>query len=101
MLAAEYDGDLKEQADRLRDQLGSALVVLGSRADGRVQLVAAVTKDLAGGRAHAGKVIERIAPIVGGKGGGRPDMAQAGGKDPEGLSAALAEVYALAAQWTP
>jgi len=101
VLAAEYDGDLKEQADRLRDQLGSALVVLGSRADGRVQLVAAVTKDLAGGRAHAGKVIERIAPIVGGKGGGRPDMAQAGGKDPEGLSAALAEVYALAAQWTP
>jgi alanyl-tRNA synthetase len=100
VLAAEYDGDLKEQADRLRDQLGSALVVLGSRADGRVQLVAAVTKDIAGGRAHAGKVIERIAPLVGGKGGGRPDMAQAGGKDPEGLTAALAEVYALAGQWT-
>ena len=89
VLAAEYDGDLREQADRLRDQLGSVLVVLGSKAGGKVQILAAATKDLAG-RVHAGKVIERLAPMVGGRGGGRPDMASAGGKDPSGLEAALA-----------
>jgi alanyl-tRNA synthetase len=96
VLAAEYDGDLKEQADRLRDQLGTSLVVLGSRAGGKVMILAAATKDIAGTRVHAGKVIERIAPLVGGRGGGRPDLAQAGGKDPEGLTAALQQVYDMA-----
>ena len=100
VLAAEYDGDLREQADRLRDQLGSVLVVLGSKAGGKVQILAAATKDLAG-RVHAGKIIERLAPMVGGRGGGRPDMASAGGKDPDGLDGALAAVYDIAAELSP
>jgi alanyl-tRNA synthetase len=98
VLSAEYDGDLKEQADRLRDQLGSGLVVLGSRKDGRVSILAAVTKDLAGKRLHAGKVIERLAPLVGGKGGGRPDLAQAGGREGAGLDSALEQAYTIAAE---
>jgi alanyl-tRNA synthetase len=98
VLSAEYDGDLKEQADRLRDQIGSGLVVLGSRRDGRVSIVAAVTRDLAGTRLHAGKVIEQLAPLVGGRGGGRPDLAQAGGREGAGLDQALERVYSLAAE---
>jgi alanyl-tRNA synthetase len=98
VLAAEFDGDLREQADRLRDQLGSSLVVLLSSSNGRVQLVAAASKDIAGSRIHAGKVIQEIAPLVGGKGGGRPDLAQAGGSDPAGIPAAMDRVYALAAE---
>ncbi len=98
VLAAEYDGDLKEQADRLRDQIGTGLVVLASRKDGRVSILAAVTRDLAGSRLHAGKVIEQLAPLVGGRGGGRPDLAQAGGRDGSGLDEALDRVYSLAAE---
>ncbi len=98
VLAAEYDGDLKEQADRLRDVIGSGLVVLGSRKDGRVSILAAVTKDLAGKRLHAGKVIERLAPLVGGRGGGRPDLAQAGGREGAGLETALEQAYTIAAE---
>ncbi|MEQ1500806.1 MAG: alanine--tRNA ligase [Myxococcota bacterium] len=98
VLAAEFDGDLREQADRLRDQLGSSLVVLLSNRGGKVQLVAAASKDIAGSRVHAGKVIEAIAPLVGGRGGGRPDLAQAGGTDPSGIGAALDRVYAFAAE---
>ncbi|MEZ4317098.1 MAG: alanine--tRNA ligase [Myxococcota bacterium] len=93
VLSAMYDGDLKDQVDRLRDQLGSGLVVLGRDNNGSVQLVAAVTKDLAGSRLHAGKIISAIAPLVGGKGGGRPDLAQGGGKDGSQLSAALDAVF--------
>jgi len=79
---------LRELADQLRDRIGSGVVVLAARQDGKVNLLAAVTKDLAK-RVHAGKLIGEIAPIVGGKGGGRPDMAQAGGKDPSKIEAAL------------
>ena len=96
VLAARFDGDLKEQVDRLRDQLGSGLIVLGRDNGKSVQLVATVTKDLAGKSLHAGKIIGAIAPIVGGKGGGRPDMAQGGGKDASQLSAALEAVYGAA-----
>ncbi len=78
--------------DQLRDKLGSGVVVLGSASDGNVSLIACVTKDLTS-RVQAGKVIAPVAQKVGGKGGGRPDMAEAGGKDPAALDAALAEVY--------
>ena len=61
-------------------------------------LVAAVTKDIAGKRIHAGDVIKTIAPLIGGGGGGRPDMAQAGGKNPDGIAEALASVYDYAAK---
>jgi alanyl-tRNA synthetase len=92
VIATEVETDdpkrLREIADQLRDRLGSGVVVLATRQDGQVRLLAAVTKDLAK-QVHAGKLIGEIAPIVGGKGGGRPDMAQAGGKDPDKIAAAL------------
>jgi len=96
VLAAEFDGDLREQADRLRDQLGTALVILAARRGEKVQLLAAATKDIAGSRVHAGKVIQAIAPLVGGRGGGRPDMAQGGGVDTAGIAAALERAYDVA-----
>ncbi len=83
--------ELRNMADVLRSRLGSGVVVLGSRADGKVTLIATVSDDLAG-RLHAGRLLEAIAVRVGGRGGGRPDFAQAGGKDPEQLPAALAAV---------
>ena len=89
VLAVAYQGDLREQADRLRDQLGSSVVVLAADRGSKVQLLAAASKDIAGKRVHAGKVIQAIAPLVEGRGGGRPDMAQAGGANPAGIPAAL------------
>ncbi len=74
--------------DNLRNKLGSGVVVLGSVADGKVALIVGVTKD-AVGKVQAGKVIAEIAKKVGGSGGGRPDMAEAGGKEPAQLDAAL------------
>ena len=96
VLSAELPGDastLREQADRLRDKLGSAVVVLGARGDGNVILVATVSKDLINRGLHAGKIIKSVAQQVGGGGGGRPDMAQAGGKNPSALPKALDSVY--------
>jgi alanyl-tRNA synthetase len=78
--------------DQLRDKVGSGIVVLGSATDGKVALIVGVTKDLTS-RIQAGKVIGQVAQKVGGKGGGRPDMAEAGGDKPEALDAALSEVY--------
>jgi alanyl-tRNA synthetase len=78
--------------DQLRAKVGSGVVVLGSANDGKVALIAGVTKDLTS-RIQAGKVIAQVAQKVGGKGGGRPDMAEAGGDKPEALDAALREVY--------
>jgi alanyl-tRNA synthetase len=80
--------------DQLRDKLGSAVVVLGSASDGNVSLIVGVTKDLTG-RIQAGKVIGPVAQKVGGKGGGRPDLAEAGGKDAAALDAALSEAYSV------
>ena len=68
--------------------------LLASRQDGQVRLLAAVTKDLAG-QIHAGKLVGQIAPIVGGKGGGRPELAQAGGSDPSKIGEALARAVEL------
>jgi alanyl-tRNA synthetase len=85
---------LRDVADQLRDKLKSGVVVLGGVSDGKVALVAAVTADLTG-RVHAGKIVGEVARIVGGKGGGRPDLAQAGGSDAGKLDEALAAVYGL------
>ncbi len=83
-----------EIADQLRERLGSGIVVLAGAHDGQVRLLAAVTKDLAG-EVHAGKLVGAIAPIVGGKGGGRPELAQAGGSDASQIDAALARAVEL------
>ena len=83
---------LRTLVDQLRDKLGSGVVVVGSVADGNVSLIAGVTKDLTS-RIQAGKVVGAVAEKVGGKGGGRPDLAEAGGKDAAALDSALAAVY--------
>ena len=83
-------GQLRTLVDNLRNKLGSGVVVLGSaQEDGKVALITGVTKDLTG-RLSAGKIIAPLAQKVGGSGGGRPDMAEAGGKDASALNAALA-----------
>jgi alanyl-tRNA synthetase len=83
---------LRTLVDQLRDKLGSGVVVVGSAADGNVSLIAGVTKDLTS-RIQAGKVVGAVAEKVGGKGGGRPDLAEAGGKDMAALDSALDSVY--------
>ena len=83
-------GQLRTLVDNLRTQLGSGVVVLGSAQDeGKVALIVGVTKDLQG-KVHAGKAVGELAKKVGGSGGGRPDMAEAGGKDSGQLDSALA-----------
>ncbi len=98
VLAARLDGadakTLRDALDRLKDKLGSAIILLAAESEGKVSLVGGVTKDLTG-RFKAGDLVREAAAKVGGKGGGRPDMAQAGGNDPAGLPAALA----LAKEW--
>ena len=80
--------------DDLRGKLGSGVVLLAAESDGRVALALGVTKDLVG-RFKAGELIAEVAAVVGGKGGGRPDFAQAGGRDPAKIDEALARVVAL------
>jgi alanyl-tRNA synthetase len=82
---------LRETLDKLKDKLKSAAIVLASVADGKVSLIAGVTADLTA-KVKAGELVNAVAQQVGGKGGGRPDMAQAGGTQPENLDAALAAV---------
>ncbi|MBN8475548.1 alanine--tRNA ligase [Sulfuritalea sp.] len=95
MLAAMLEGAdataLRETLDKLKDKLKSAAIVLGSSADGKVSLIAGVTADLTG-KLKAGELVNFVAQQVGGKGGGRPDMAQAGGTQPAALPGALASV---------
>jgi alanyl-tRNA synthetase len=97
VVAARLDGmdrsQMRALADSLRNKWKSAVVVLASVEDGNVAIISAVTKDLTA-KVHAGKLAGSLAQAVGGKGGGRPDMAEAGGKDPSGLDAALKAVYA-------
>ena len=81
-------GDLRNLADELRSKIKSGVIVLGSAADGKVTLLTAVTRDLID-RVPANTLIQKLAPIVGGKGGGKADLAQAGGKDAEKLDDAL------------
>jgi alanyl-tRNA synthetase len=85
---------MRTLVDQLRDKLGSGVVVLGSATNGNVALIVGVTKDLTQ-KIQAGKVIGPVAQRVGGKGGGRPDLAEAGGKDPAALDAALADAYGV------
>ena len=80
--------------DQLRDKIGSGVVVLGSASNGSVSLIVGVTKDLIS-RVQAGKIISPVAQKVGGKGGGHPDLAEAGGKDAGALDAALDGAYAV------
>jgi alanyl-tRNA synthetase len=85
----DVDGkQLREIADQLKAKLGSGIVVLASASDGNVSLVVSVSKDLIK-KYHAGNIIKELAGMVGGGGGGRPDFAQAGGKEPEKIAAAL------------
>ncbi|HYX64276.1 MAG TPA: alanine--tRNA ligase [Burkholderiales bacterium] len=95
VLAATLEGadakTLRETMDKLKDRLKSAAIVLGAVNDGKVALIAGVTADLTG-RVKAGELVNYVAQQVGGKGGGRPDMAQAGGSDPAGLPGALQSV---------
>ena len=95
VLAVTLDGAdakaLRETMDKLKDKLKSAAIVLSSVADGKVTLIAGVTADLTA-KVKAGELVNHVAQQVGGKGGGRPDMAQAGGTDPAGLPAALKSV---------
>ena len=101
VLATRMDGadakSLREAVDRFKDKLKSAVVVLGSVENGKVHLAAGVTKDNVG-RIKAGEVIKPVAEQVGGKGGGRPDFAQAGGSKPEALDQALKSVSAWVAE---
>ena len=87
----DQDG-LRAVVDSVRERLGSGVICLGSVKDGKVSLVSAVTKDLVP-RFNAGKLIQEVARAVDGGGGGRPDLAQAGGKDPSKLDAALRLVH--------
>ena len=99
VLAAQLDGvdakGLRETADKLRDKLKSCALVLGTVADGKVSLIAAVTPDVTA-KIKAGELVSFVASQVGGRGGGKPDMAMAGGSEPAQLPAALAAVRAWA-----
>jgi len=95
VLAARLDDvdskSLRDTVDRLKDRLGSSVVVIGSADDGKVRLAAGVSKDLLT-RIQAGNLVNFVAQQVGGRGGGRPDFAQAGGSQPEELDGALISV---------
>jgi alanyl-tRNA synthetase len=97
VLAGRVEGldrsQLRALTDSLRNKLKSAVVVLASTDDGNISIVSAVTKDLTS-KVHAGKLLSGVAQAVGGKGGGRPDMAEGGGKDVSRLPGALSDVYA-------
>jgi len=98
VVSARVDGlstkDLRSLADKVRDRLGSGVIVLASELDGQAALVAMVTNDLTS-RAKAGDILRQVAKACGGRGGGKPDMAQGGTKDTTNLDEALAKVYDL------
>jgi alanyl-tRNA synthetase len=99
VLAVKVQGDgktLRELADKLRDKLGRGVVALASEQDGKAILLVAVTKDLTA-KLKAGDLVKEAAKLVGGSGGGKPDLAQAGGSDPAGIEKALEKVRELAA----
>ncbi|MDQ1330082.1 MAG: alanyl-tRNA synthetase, partial [Thermodesulfobacteriota bacterium] len=93
-VSVETPAALRDLADMFRDRIKSGIVVLGSAAGDKVFLIVVVTKDLTG-KYHAGNIVKRISAMVGGGGGGRPDMAQAGGNMPEKLDEALSGVYEM------
>jgi len=99
LVVSQLDGadpkSLPDVLDQLKNKIGSGIIVLGTVSEGKVGLIVGVTKDLTD-RFHAGNLVNHIASQVGGKGGGRPDMARAGGSDPDALPAALASVEQFA-----
>ena len=96
LIAAKVDdvdmNGLRDLGDQLKEKLGEGVIVLASAAGGKVSLVAMATNEAVKKGAHAGNLIKGIAGLVGGGGGGRPNMAQAGGKNPDGIDAAIAKV---------
>ena len=98
VLAAEVSGfdrdALRQMVDSLRQKLGSGVVVLASADDGKVALITGVTKDLIP-KLHAGKIVQELAKMVGGFGGGRPDLAEAGGKDTSAIKSTIGQVHSL------
>jgi alanyl-tRNA synthetase len=98
LLAAKVESTdakgLREMADKLRDKIGSGVVAIGCNYEGKANLLVAVTADLTA-TLHAGKLVAALAAEVGGRGGGRADLAQAGGSRPEKLAEALAKVADL------
>ena len=91
-------GGLRELGDQLKEKLGEGVVVIASAAGGKVSLMATATEGALKKGAHAGNLIKAIAGLVGGGGGGRPNMAQAGGKNPEGIDAALSKAKEVLAE---
>jgi len=99
LIATRVQGDgkaLRDLADKLRDRLGRGVVALGSEQDGKAILLVAVTKDLTG-KIKAGDLVKDAAKLVGGSGGGKPDLAQAGGANPGGIDEALQRIEQLVA----
>jgi alanyl-tRNA synthetase len=98
VLAKRADGmdakDLRDFGDKLRDKLGSGVLALGTAKDDKVSLIVMVSKDLTN-RYQAGQIIKEMATLIGGTGGGKPDLAQAGGKDAAKLDAALDALYTI------
>ncbi len=98
LIAAQVDGldreALRQLVDALRKKIGSGVIVLAAAEDGKVALITGVTKDLIP-KVHAGKIVQELAKIVGGSGGGKPDLAEAGGKDTSAIQKALDHVYPL------
>jgi alanyl-tRNA synthetase len=96
LLATSVDGvdmnGLRELGDQLKDKLGEGVIVIASSANDKVNLIAMATDAAMAQGAHAGNLIKGIATLVGGGGGGRPNMAQAGGKNPAGIPDAIAKV---------
>ena len=97
-IAAQLTGadreTLRQLTDTLRQKLGSGVVVLASGEEGKVALITGVTKDLTP-KIHAGKIVQELAKLVGGSGGGKPDLAEAGGKDTSGIENALSQVPSI------
>ena len=94
-IEAEDMETLRDYLDRLRDKLSSGIILLGAASGGKALIAAAITADLVKSGFHAGKLVGEVAKLTGGGGGGRPDMAQAGGKDPQKLEFALSQVINL------
>jgi alanyl-tRNA synthetase len=98
LIAAQVNGfdreALRQLVDVLRKKIGSGVVVLAAAEDGKVALITGVTKDLIP-KLHAGKIVQELAKLLGGSGGGKPDLAEAGGKDTSGIQKALDHVYPL------
>jgi alanyl-tRNA synthetase len=91
-VAVDQPAALRDLADRFKDKIQSGIVVLGSTVGNKAMLIVIVSKDLTH-LFHAGEIIKQVAAVVGGSGGGRPDMAQAGGSKPEKMDDALEKVY--------